>query len=139
HGLLISGDGRHQMSVRRRSWIGIDHREKVVAPPLPPFGSAIGRTTGALVSRVTSPGKQVVAWCRLFLLLRMHRTIEAPNKQKEGDQKTAAHEDLQHLQILSPRPFLSTYKIGNSTVPFTHIARNETTDIQIALSFFVLF
>ena len=43
HGLLISSDGRHQMSVRPRSWIGIDHREKVIAPPFPPFGSTIGQ------------------------------------------------------------------------------------------------
>src|SRR5215472_5029368 len=82
HGLLICGDARHQMSVRGRSWIRIDHREKVVALVRWADRCTAGR------SRVASPGEQVVARCCLLLLLRMHRSIDAPNKQRKGEQKT---------------------------------------------------
>src|SRR5882672_3879161 len=46
HRRLIGCDGRHQMSIRRRRRVCIDHCEKVIA----------------LASHVSGPGKQVVPW-----------------------------------------------------------------------------
>jgi hypothetical protein len=55
HRLLVRHDGCHEVSIRWRSRVRIDHGKKVI-----PFAS-----------RIAGPGKQVVTWRRWFLILRM--------------------------------------------------------------------
>src|SRR5882672_1039034 len=70
HGLLIGRDGRHQVSIRPRRWICINHREKVVA----------------LASHVSSPGKQEVPRRSRFLVLRLHRDTDDAKHQYKSEQ-----------------------------------------------------
>jgi hypothetical protein len=79
HGLLIGGEARHQVSVRGRGRVGIDHREEVVA----------------LGARVTGPDKLVVIWSFRHLLLSVRRNVEGADDKGGGEQDTR-HGELRY-------------------------------------------
>jgi len=67
HRLLIRRKSSHQVSIRWRGWIGIDHRKKVVT----------------FLRPIASPDKKVVTWGVGVLLRRLSKTIDGIESNDE--------------------------------------------------------
>ena len=70
--LLVGCDGRHQLSIRSRRRVWIDHCEKVLT----------------FECGIAGPGKEVMAGCFGLLLLRVQAGINGARYQGKGEQKT---------------------------------------------------
>jgi len=70
-GLLIGGHGRYETAIGRRGRVCINYCEEVIA----------------LVSRVTSPDKQIVLRARGLLVFRLRRNIHSTQDESESGQQ----------------------------------------------------